>query len=89
MITTQPIPAGQQIYNTYAHPPNSDLLRRYGHVDIIPPSLVGNEEDEVEIRCDLVVEIVKQMLIAKGGWDEKEWDMDGRVEFWLEEGGDE
>ncbi len=33
MRATKPISAGEQIFNTYADPPNSDLLRRYGHVD--------------------------------------------------------
>lgn len=33
MTTTKPIKKGEQIYNTYADPPNADLLRRYGHVD--------------------------------------------------------
>ncbi|KAL7411012.1 hypothetical protein BDY24DRAFT_417352 [Mrakia frigida] len=96
MITTQPIASGAQIYNTYAHPPNSDLLRRYGHTDVIPPSLVGNEEDEVELRCDTLVAVAEELLEKKAAstegapaWDKKAWDMEGRVEFWLEEGGDD
>lgn len=38
--------------NTYANPPNSDLLRRYGHID------EPNEHDVVEILGDLIVETV-------------------------------
>lgn len=63
---------------------------------MIPPSLVGNEEDEVELRCDTLVAVAEELLERKAAstevaaaWDKKEWDMEGRVEFWLEEGGDE
>ncbi|KAI6165961.1 SET domain-containing protein [Pisolithus thermaeus] len=36
MATTKPIKKGEQIFNTYGDPPNSDLLRRYGHIDLVP-----------------------------------------------------
>lgn len=62
-------------------------------MDVIPPSKVGNEEDEVEIRCDLAVEVAKGFLEQRGlikeNGDKDEWKFEGRVEFWLEEGGDE
>ncbi|KAF9227023.1 SET domain-containing protein [Gyrodon lividus] len=35
MVTTREIKQGEQIFNTYGDPPNSDLLRRYGHVDLV------------------------------------------------------
>ncbi|KAH0828175.1 hypothetical protein J3R83DRAFT_3877 [Lanmaoa asiatica] len=35
MTATRDIKQGEQIFNTYGDPPNSDLLRRYGHVDLI------------------------------------------------------
>ncbi|KAM0750388.1 SET domain-containing protein [Meredithblackwellia eburnea MCA 4105] len=50
MHSTSFIPAGSQIWNTYADPPNSDLLRRYGHVDDV------NLNDEVELGLEDVVE---------------------------------
>lgn len=79
-------------FNTYARPPNSDLLRRYGHVDVIPPSQVGNEEDEIEIRCDVAVECALEFLretkAVESGKEDK-WGMEERVDFWLQEGGDE
>lgn len=79
-------------FNTYARPPNADLLRRYGHVDVIPPSLAGNEEDEVEIRCDIAVECamahLRETKVVTAS-KVKDWAMDDRVEFWLQEGGDE
>ncbi|KWU45144.1 SET-domain protein [Rhodotorula sp. JG-1b] len=52
MMSTSHIPAGAQIYNTYADPPNSDLLRRYGHVDEV------NNADLVEIGLETVVDLV-------------------------------
>ncbi|WWC85651.1 uncharacterized protein L201_000517 [Kwoniella dendrophila CBS 6074] len=36
MKSTKLINKDEQIYNTYASPPNSELLRKYGHVDILP-----------------------------------------------------
>ncbi|PWN23785.1 SET domain-containing protein [Microstroma glucosiphilum] len=44
------IKRGEQILNTYGDPPNSDLLRRYGHVDLI------NGADEIELSAKLLVE---------------------------------
>jgi len=81
MITTKAIKAGEQIWNTYGDPPNSDLLRRYGHVDFVPlrPPLsgMGNPADVVEIRADLVVAAVKASGKAVG-------DVQERVDWWLE-----
>ncbi|KAK9898334.1 SET domain-containing protein [Cystobasidium minutum MCA 4210] len=51
MTTTKPIKKGEQIWNVYGDPPNSDLLRRYGHVDD------DNPADVAEITADLVAEI--------------------------------
>lgn len=48
MRATKDISAGEQIFNTYADPPNSDLLRRYGHVD------EPNEHDIVELDASLI-----------------------------------
>ncbi|KAL0956810.1 hypothetical protein HGRIS_002923 [Hohenbuehelia grisea] len=67
MVTTKPIKAGEQIFNTYNDLPNAELLRRYGHVDYLslPASLtqgspngsaaLGNPGDVVELRADLVL----------------------------------
>jgi len=52
MTATQTIKKGEQIFNTYAEPPNSDLLRRYGHVD------EPNDHDVVELSADLVADVV-------------------------------
>ncbi|KAH8806828.1 SET domain-containing protein [Flagelloscypha sp. PMI_526] len=82
MQATNPIKAGEQIWNTYGDPPNSDLLRRYGHVDEIPLSDeqgggTGNPNDIVELRADLIVELLQPE-------EAKE-----RIEWWLDEGGDD
>ncbi|BEJ13425.1 hypothetical protein CspHIS471_0305990 [Cutaneotrichosporon sp. HIS471] len=89
MITTKDIAEGEQIYNTYASPPNSELLRKYGHVDdlpLSPPILAlltpeemgnhprGNAGDDVEVPGDLVVAAVGASNLGL------------RVEWWLEEG---
>jgi SET domain-containing protein 6 len=71
-------------WNTYGDPPNSDLLRRYGHVDQVPlaDGGLGNPADIVEIRADLVMEVV-------GQYDGPGPRSAERLEWWLEEGGDE
>lgn len=58
MVSTKPIKAGEQIYNTYADPPNSDLLRRYGHVDD------ENPFDEVEVRLELCISRLAEIQSA-------------------------
>ncbi|KIJ60009.1 hypothetical protein HYDPIDRAFT_117671 [Hydnomerulius pinastri MD-312] len=128
MVSTKPIKKGEQIFNTYGDPPNSDLLRRYGHVDLVRlPSraggdgdaqmdefttgtglgtgtgmgkdagdirYLGNPSDVVEIRADLVVDVVRgfkseSVFEKEGGGKEKEGDMEERIEWWLDEGGDD
>ena len=70
-------------WNTYGDPPNSDLLRRYGHIDLLPleGSGLGNPADIVEVRADLVVKAL--------GTKVSEQDVQERIDWWLEEGGDE
>lgn len=68
-------------WNTYGDPPNSDLLRRYGHVDYVPLrsplSGMGSPADIVEVRADLVVAVTKASGKAVG-------DAQERVDWWLE-----
>jgi len=86
MITTKPIKAGEQIWNTYGDPPNSDLLRKYGHVDMIPlpQGGEGNPSDIVEVRADLVVSVLIQQNCDISSESTKE-----RIDWWLDEGGDD
>lgn len=77
MMSTSHIPAGAQIYNTYADPPNSDLLRRYGHVDEV------NDSDLVEVGLETVVDLVGE---ARGMSEEER---EARAEWLLEMGIDE
>ena len=72
-------------WNTYGEPPNSDLLRRYGHVDQVPlpEGGFGNPADIVEICADLAVECTVQKYPDLAGWSSE------RVDWWLEEGGEE
>ncbi|KAL8276921.1 hypothetical protein RQP46_010649 [Phenoliferia psychrophenolica] len=74
MMSTSFIPSGSQIFNTYADPPNADLLRRYGHVDD------DNAADEVEIGLETVVE----MFVEGGKTTESEGE--ARAEWLLETG---
>lgn len=74
MLSTSFIPAGSQIFNTYADPPNSDLLRRYGHVDD------ENSADLVEIGLESVVDLIGEAT----GLDEQEREV--RAEWLLEVG---
>ncbi|KAG8956267.1 hypothetical protein FRC04_004344 [Tulasnella sp. 424] len=79
MISTKRILKGEQIWNTYGEPPNSDLVRRYGHVDFVPmeDGTFGNPSDVVEISGDIAVKLV----------DAEE--LEQRVDFFLEEGGED
>ncbi|KAF9519251.1 hypothetical protein BS47DRAFT_1358373 [Hydnum rufescens UP504] len=63
-----------------------DLLRRYGHVDSVPlpDGSFGNPADVVEVKASLAVEVVASTSkpdIAKS--------IDERIDWWLEQGGDE
>jgi SET domain-containing protein 6 len=85
-------------YNTYASPPNSELLRKYGHVDTLElsPDLIlelshaevggyafGNAGDEVEISGDLLVDAaVAAGHVSREGPDGAA----SRVDWWLDEG---
>lgn len=76
-------------WNTYGDPPNADLLRRYGHVDLVPlpDGREGNPADVVEVPANMVVDAVvrqREHTAAADGSDLKE-----RIDWWLEEGGDE
>lgn len=86
MIATKPIKAGEQIWNTYGDLPNSELLRRYGHVDImaLPNGEQGNPGDVVEIRADGIVKAVHEIYpnITEESFSE-------RIDWWLEEGEDD
>ncbi|PSR99044.1 hypothetical protein PHLCEN_2v4201 [Hermanssonia centrifuga] len=79
MITTKHVKAGEQIWNTYGDPPNSDLLRRYGHVDVVPLCAPltgeGNPEDVVEVRADLVVSAASNASSEH---------LQERIDWWLE-----
>lgn len=87
MVTIRDIKAGEQIWNTYGDPPNSELLRRYGYIDLLPCEKNGyafpfeNPSDEVEIRADLVIDIVAPSLQG----DERM----RKIDTWLGLGGDE
>jgi N-lysine methyltransferase SETD6 len=71
MRSTRPIKKGEQIYNTYADPPNSDLLRRYGYVDLNAASEelqaeggadeLDNPNDNVELGWDLVIDAAQSL----------------------------
>jgi len=84
MVATKPIKAGEQVWNTYGDLPNSDLLRRYGHVDLVPVPQplggTGNPADVVEIRGDLAVAAVTDGQPTPTG---------GRVDWWLENADDD
>ncbi|KAJ7162078.1 SET domain-containing protein [Mycena filopes] len=81
MVSTKPIKAGEQIWNTYGDLPNAELLRRYGHVDVLPlpNGDLGNPGDVVEISADLAVAAVQT----------DEATTKERIDWWLEQGGDD
>ncbi|TRM70198.1 hypothetical protein BD626DRAFT_476605 [Schizophyllum amplum] len=92
MISTRAIKAGEQVWNTYGDPPNGDLLRRYGHVDVVDASADDtnaagspNPADIVELRADVVV----RSAIERAGGSTAEAAAKERIDWWLDEGGDD
>ena len=91
-------------FNTYDSPPNSELLRKYGHVDVFPlePDVLkrfkpedigswpyGNPGDEVEINGQ---EVVKAALTVRAEFTSgkmSENEAKERVEEWLNNGEEE
>lgn len=73
-------------WNTYGDLPNAELLRRYGHVDtlLMSDGTIGNPGDVVEIRADIVVSVIVQHRLVLSSESSQE-----RIDWWLEEGGDE
>ncbi|KAJ7282755.1 SET domain-containing protein [Mycena rebaudengoi] len=81
MVSTRPIVVGEQIWNTYGDLPNAELLRRYGHVDMLTlqNGELGNPGDVVEIRADIAISVlqVSETITTE------------RIDWWLEQGGDD
>ncbi|GLB37803.1 putative set domain-containing protein [Lyophyllum shimeji] len=86
MVSTKPIKAGEQIWNTYGDLPNAELLRRYGHVDLLPlpGGEMGNPGDVVEIRADIALSATTQRFPALSSES-----LQARIDWWLDEGGDD
>lgn len=85
-------------FNTYGSPPNSELLRKYGHVDVFPLDTAalsgitdrplgswhfGNPGDAVALSGDLVVSAVREVHPKSIA------QISERVDRWLDEGQDE
>jgi SET domain-containing protein 6 len=84
--------------NTYSSPPNSELLRKYGHVDVFPMddsqlSLLdpediggwqfGNPGDEVTIEGSVVIDTMLDRGLISSAEANK------RIDAWLEDGQEE
>jgi SET domain-containing protein 6 len=63
MRAIQKIEKGKQIWNTYGDPPSSDLLRRYGYVDL------GNAADVVEVNVQDLVNACLKLEDKEGDQD--------------------
>jgi N-lysine methyltransferase SETD6 len=74
-------------WNTYGELPNSELLRRYGHVDVfdLPGGGQGNPGDVVEVPANVFVSPALDVG-PKGVSAET---LRERIDLWLEESGDE
>ncbi|SPO32495.1 related to RKM4 - ribosomal lysine methyltransferase [Ustilago trichophora] len=80
MRATKPISTGEQIFNTYADPPNSDLLRRYGHVD------EPNGSDVVELDAKLILtaaltHLSSLLSLSDSSAEELKKDLEERLEW--------
>ncbi|WVQ82630.1 hypothetical protein IAT38_004762 [Cryptococcus sp. DSM 104549] len=103
MKSTKDIRKSEQIYNTYDSPPNSELLRKYGHIDVLPLSAdylgllepgeiggwpYGNPSDEVVLQGSDVLKAVSEYL-CKEASECWEASMQPRIDWWIEEDEDE
>ncbi|KAI9604437.1 hypothetical protein KEM48_000750 [Puccinia striiformis f. sp. tritici PST-130] len=79
MNATRNIKKGEQIYNTYGDPPNADLLRRYGHVD------VPNRYDVVEISIKTCLEVVASSPLVKITEEESQERLDWALEMGIDD----
>jgi SET domain-containing protein 6 len=70
-------------YNTYGDPPNSDLLRRYGHVDD------PNRFDVVEISIKTCVDVAQSHLSSQSPPMVSSEELQNRLDWALEMGIDE
>lgn len=77
MRATKAISAGEQIFNTYADPPNSDLLRRYGHVD--EPN--GSDVVELDAQLLLSASVAQLAKVLSIGAEELKKDLAERLEW--------
>ncbi|PPR01715.1 hypothetical protein CVT24_001591 [Panaeolus cyanescens] len=86
MVTTRPIQAGEQIWNTYGDLPNAELLRRFGHTDLVDlgSGKTGNPGDVVELRADLVLQSIIEVHP-----EFENANLEERIDWWLEAGGDD
>ncbi|KAJ3507304.1 hypothetical protein NLJ89_g6379 [Agrocybe chaxingu] len=90
MVSTKPIKAGEQIWNTYGDLPNAELLRGFGHIDYLPlpgTNKFGNPGDVVEVRADLFVQCALE--VHPDLTKDAEGELMERIDWWLEEGGDD
>ncbi|KAJ3544364.1 hypothetical protein NMY22_g2810 [Coprinellus aureogranulatus] len=90
MVATRPIKAGETM-NCHGTPimtfQNSELLRRYGHVDLhtsFENGSQGNPGDVVEMPATVVVDAVKETRPTM-----TEEALTERIDWWLEMGGDD
>ena len=74
-------------WNTYGELPNSELLRRYGHVDVfdLPGEVQGNPGDVVEVPANVFISPV--IGVSPKGVSANV--LQERIDWWLEESGDE
>ncbi|SPO27722.1 related to RKM4 - ribosomal lysine methyltransferase [Ustilago trichophora] len=77
MRATKPISPGEQIFNTYADPPNSDLLRRYGHVD--EPN--GSDVVELDAKLILTASVTHLSSLLSLSVEELKKDLEERLEW--------
>ncbi|GMG55698.1 unnamed protein product [Ambrosiozyma monospora] len=60
MTATKPIPAGSQIYNIYGDLPNSEILRKYGYIE-----LPNSQHEFAEIPIELVKQHYLKFPLSK------------------------
>lgn len=85
MRSTSRIAAGEQVFNTYADPPSSDLLRRYGYVEENEGEGIG-EGEIVEVGME---EVLKCLTKAETEERIEQAEGERRAEWLLEMGIDE
>ena len=71
MVAEEPIKHGEQVWNTYVDVPNADLLRIYGHVNIIPLDQGGSFPYGIPQTLEILADLVYDVCLPDTGEEQR------------------